>query len=162
MFAPLWQKLDKISKYPTLLFRIPLGLLLASLSFGIFALAANVATPNMANSALELVVAGNFTLGVGELCIGPAMTAAVTYLAPKHLQGTFMGIWFLSIAISSYLGSVMAEASAEPNKIISYNVGATLYQHSFSLVAFIVLVVALLSILLFPALKKLMRNPLNN
>ena len=44
----------------------------------------------------------------GELFISPIGLSMVTKLAPAHLTGTLMGVWFLSFAGSNYVAGMLA------------------------------------------------------
>ena len=44
----------------------------------------------------------------GELFISPIGLSMVTKLAPSHLTGTLMGVWFLSFAGSNYVAGILA------------------------------------------------------
>jgi len=40
---------------------------------------------------------------VGELCLSPVGLSMVTKLAPKHLVGLMMGVWFFATAMGNYV-----------------------------------------------------------
>lgn len=107
LFAPLWQWYCKKHKAPPVFIMVAIGLFLGAFSFAIFALSATASVMNGVNLPIFGVVLGLFILGIGELCIIPAVTTAVSSLAPKEYQSTFMGIWFLSTAFSGYVASII-------------------------------------------------------
>lgn len=154
LFAPLWNYLEKRHYSFSTISRIIIGLLLGSISFACFAFSAySTHWHTMINVPLVMIVIGNFILGAGELCIGPAMMSAVTYLIPKELQGRLMGMWFLSIAFSSYLGSLLAQF-ADSAKVKS-SLSADIYLNSFSTTSLLVFTVAVLLLMLSPLIRYL-------
>lgn len=113
-FAPLWQWYCKKHKTPHVTFMVTCGLALGAISFVVFALSAQMTQTTGFNWPLAGILLGLFLLGVGELCIIPAVTAAMSNLAPKDYQTTFMGIWFLSLAFSGYMASLIAKMNISP------------------------------------------------
>ena len=142
LFAPLWTKLSRKHKTPSINLRIFLGLAFATGSFGVFYLSTVFAVTNVKMLASFIIIA-SLLLGAGELCIGPALTSAVTYLAPKKLQGTFMGIWWLSIAFSGYIGGWFDSLSnREAHQAHQGKISA--FQHTFGNLFIMILVITLL------------------
>lgn len=148
IFAPAWSHIAKIKVMQPVVTRVILGLLLASISFELFSLSSML---HNTKDILVFIMAGNFLLGAGELCAGPALASAVTYLAPSDLQGVFMGIWYFSIAVASYLGSILAKLS----------ISATTNQNSFHLafdrIAMMAFIACILLFAITPLLNRLIR-----
>jgi POT family proton-dependent oligopeptide transporter len=145
-FTKLWSNTVDIEPVVIVFRKVVLGLLFGGVSFFIFALATKLPNTTLINYPLICTILANLFVGAGELCIAPALIFAVTLLAPQKLQGMFMGIWLLLIAISAYLGSAVAEISAEDSGI---KLADTLpYYHSFlttatiSSLGFILLVIS--------------------
>ncbi len=158
LLAPLWSYLEEHHYSFSTVSRIFLGLLLGSISFACFAFSAYSSRWHTTiNLPLIMLVIGNFILGAGELCIGPVMMSAVTYLIPKELQGRIMGMWFLSIAFSSYLGSFLAQVADLEKK--KPNINSIIYFHSFSNTSLIVFIAALFLLMLSPVIRSLVSNP---
>ncbi len=45
---------------------------------------------------------------IGEMCLSPVGLSTMTKLAPPHLTGLVMGIWFLASALGSKLAGALA------------------------------------------------------
>ena len=153
LLNPLWQRVST-HQIPAAT-RISLGLLLGCLSFVSFAFAAWLTEPADMYCALAAVILGNLLLGAGEICIGPALTAAVTYLTPQKRQGTFMGIWLLSVAIAGYLSSLIAQLSAQHH----HTTVKALYFQTFVDIAIMAGVITLLMLLCRPLIHRLIPKP---
>jgi POT family proton-dependent oligopeptide transporter len=152
VFVPILNKYNKVTSPKFLIYRIFLGVLLASLSFFCFCLVAYFCHNNLANYILIGGIAfGNLLLGLGELCIGPALIAAVSYLAPQKKQGTFMGFWYFSIAFSGYLASLMAKLNTTTHPITAFT-----FSHNFFIVGLFTLGVSLLFLITTPLLYRWM------
>lgn len=54
------------------------------------------------------LIAVFFIHTVGELCLSPVGLSSVTKLAPLHLVGLMMGLWFLATSIGNFLAGTMA------------------------------------------------------
>lgn len=154
LFSPLWTYLENKHQAPSVIGRVIFGLLLGAISFWIFDFSAKLAFAQSTVWSLFGVVFGNLILGAGELCIGPALISAVTYLVPKKLQATFMGLWYLSIAFAAYLSSIFAKLSASPIAK-SLLEGDIAYYHAFEKTAIVTSIAGIIAIMSFPFLKRL-------
>ena len=132
--------------------RVFLSLVFALLSFVLFYLATYHALIPF-STFLFLIIAGNLFLGMGELFIGPALMSVVAHFINKNYQGTFMGLWSLSIAFSGFVGGLIAQISA--NDEIPLSAIYTPYLYTFKLVALIMLVVTVAFLILLPWLRRL-------
>ncbi len=160
LLSPLWVYLNRSSSIPPIIIRTSLGLFFAAAGFIIFAIAASKLSHVSFNYPLYGIILGNFILGAGELCIGPALISAVTYLAPTSLRGTFMGFWYLSIAFAAYLSSLLAKLTSDNMhvsiKLISH--GSTAFAQAFFETGLIALTACILLVILSPFLKRLIKN----
>ncbi len=127
------------------LMRVLLSIVLAGVSFWVFSWAASNVSSHDLQRAVIWIIIGNLLLGLGEISIGPAITSAVTYLAPNELRGTFMGIWFLSIGFAGYIGSLFAEVKTTDT--ISY---AALFKEF----AIIIFVISIIFVFLYPMFRR--------
>ncbi len=149
----LWRLFKQLSPLQVVLWRIFLGLSLGSVSFAIFAISAySVPWSQTINYPLIGIILGNLTLGAGELCIGPAMMVAVSHFAPEKLKGQLMGFWFLSVAFSGYLGSLLAEFSDVTH--MRWSQVHTLYAHSFLKTSAIAIAIAIALLISLPILQR--------
>lgn len=151
-FVPIWRRFTHHApSNQAVMGRVSSGLLLAGIGFFLFALIAWLAAKHVANDYLLWgIVLANISLAIGEVCIGPGLIAAVTYLAPASLQGTLMGFWFFTIAVGSYIGSLFAKLNAPTD----HNVTPWLFAHNFMWVGIFVVVVGILLMLIKPALRR--------
>lgn len=154
LFAPLWTYLEKKHQAPSVIGRVILGLFLGAAGFWMFGLSAKLAFDQYTGWPLLGIVFGNLILGAGELCIGPALISAVTYLVPKKLQATFMGLWYLSIAFAAYLSSILARISDSSIANSAIN-GDIAYYHSFICSALVATIAGIIAIVLYPFLRGL-------
>jgi len=145
LLSPCWNLLSKQNIIIPPVARLAGGLLLGSASFWVLSYSSMIASISWLISG---IVIGNALLGAGELCIGPTLTSAVTYLVPQKLTSTFMGVWFLSVALSGYLGSVLARLTETSQGIGSF-------QGAFQKISLIGFVAALILLAISPYLKYL-------
>ena len=116
--APLWQAYCKHHKQPSAILLVAAGLAFAAGGFGVFSLAAKLTMGPHNDMVLTLLMVGYFLVGIGEVCIMPTVTSAVSDLAPKRIQSTMMGVWCLSLSFSSYLSAILAESIVHQSKSI--------------------------------------------
>lgn len=131
-----------------ILYRVFWGLLLAAGSFFIFGLSATFLHSLFLKTAF--IIGGNFFLGAGELCIGPAVIiAAGRYIPPKYTS-TFMGIWWFAISFSYFMGNNLIAKVLVPYR--SNHVPGIQYEHVFDDIGLIVLGACLLYVLIMSML----------
>jgi len=153
-FVFLWGYLSRKRAEPSVTLKLFLGLLLSSASFAVFSLAAHP-TPFIHQHQMLWIVLGNLLLGAGELVIVPPLMSAVSRFAPPDLLGTLMGMWFLSLALSGYVGSVMAKLAIRKTTAIF---GETLYRHAFLEISAIMLGASVIVFITIPWLKRMMKE----
>lgn len=151
--APLWQWYCKRYQQPRALTLISLGLAIAAIGFIFFGLAANMPS-SKSDMLLFILILGYAFLGIGEICIMPTVTSSVSDLAPKRIQSTMMGVWFLSLAFSGYLSAVIAQIIA--NQTVLHN-ARQVYAASFTEIATIACLIALACYLLSKLTRLFMR-----
>ncbi|MBL7837552.1 MAG: peptide MFS transporter [Bacteroidetes bacterium] len=133
LFAPLvglaWIWLDKKRREPNTVIKFGLGFLFLSLAFYIFYSNRFFANEN-GIASLDIFTLAYLTITFGELCLSPIGLSIMTKLAPKHLAGVMMGLWFLASAYGQYVAGILGAgmASESPNataaeKLISYTEG---------------------------------------
>jgi POT family proton-dependent oligopeptide transporter len=105
VFAWLWVRLGR--KEPSGPAKFTYGLFFVGIAFLLLVPAASTAQGGFRVSPLWLV--GVYFLEVvGELCLSPVGLSLVTKLAPHRIVGLMMGVWFLSIAVGSWIAGKMA------------------------------------------------------
>lgn len=142
------------------LLKIVAGMLLGSLGFIFFSLAAFMSSKYFSSHApLLFIILGNVCLGAGEVCLVPAILTAMSSLAPARMQGTMVGVLFLSLACGGYLSGVLAKWSI--NAVAVLTSGATsaeYYGLAFLKIAGLIGVVAVLIFAISPWLRKMVNN----
>ncbi|MCC6818600.1 MAG: peptide MFS transporter [Bacteroidia bacterium] len=161
VFAPLlglvWVWLDKRRKEPNTVIKFGLGFIFLSLAFYTF-----YTNRFFANSegiaSLDIFTLAYLIITFGELCLSPIGLSIMTKLAPKHLAGVMMGLWFLASAYGQYvagiLGAGMASESPDASKLeklISYTDG-------YKQLGIYALISGLTLILISPWVKKMMQE----
>jgi POT family proton-dependent oligopeptide transporter len=144
LFATLWMRLGPVQ--PSSPAKFALGLLFLAASFLLMVPAAMLAASGKVSP--WWLVGLFFLQTVGELLLSPVGLSTMTKLAPVHLVGLVLGIWFLGAAFGNKLAGILAG-------LFSSSDTAGLAQVFFAQAG----VVALAAIALFalaPWLKKLM------
>ncbi|MBA3444391.1 MAG: peptide MFS transporter [Gemmatimonadales bacterium] len=103
VFAALWLRLG--NRNPSSPAKFTIALLLLTIAFAIMIGAASVAATGVRVSPMWLVVSYLFQT-LGELCLSPVGLSAMTRLAPARIAGLVMGVWFLALAVGSYLAGM--------------------------------------------------------
>ena len=100
------------------------------------------------------LVGSYFLQTIGELLLSPIGLSMITRLAPQHLVGMMMGVWFLTQSAAFAIGAGLATlanvpAGASANEAVGIYAGAFFY---FGLLS---LALTLVSYLLIPTIKNL-------
>ncbi|MFA5900015.1 MAG: peptide MFS transporter [Hyphomicrobium sp.] len=146
LFAALWLRLG--ANQPSSPVKFAFGLFFLGLSFLLMVPAATLTAEGRV-SPLWLV--GLFFLQtVGELLLSPVGLSTMTKLAPPHLVGLVLGVWFLAAAWGNKLAGILGSAftTAHPGALAQF----------FLQQAAMVGVATLALIALVPWLKQLMRG----
>lgn len=149
IIAIIWIRLSQIKREPSTPIKFAYGLFFAAAGFGLLAFAAL----HSEKSSMWFLVFAYLAHTIGELCLSPVGLSAVTKLAPQRWLGMMMGIWFLSISFSNYLGAMIAKlaSTAEVGQA-----SANVYGHVFLNLFYVGFTVSVLTVILTPWLKKLM------
>lgn len=104
VFARLWQRLDRRRRNPSASTKLAWGLMM--LGFGYAAIAgatlAIVDEPG-ARAAWGWLVLTYICFGVGDALVWPTQISLVSRLAPRELSAVFVGGWYVTIGIGSWL-----------------------------------------------------------
>lgn len=154
--ARVWTRLARAGHdlFPST--KILIGLSLAVISFSIFALSASLSQIEQGRWPLLLVVLGNATLGLGELCILPVVFSTLTRVIPIHLRGTMMGVAFLAFAYSGYLAGAFAKIISAHSVVSIHQHTVVNYSKAFIQVSISMLVITLVMLCINPWLKRLL------
>jgi POT family proton-dependent oligopeptide transporter len=103
VFAWLWIRLARAHREPSSPAKFTLGLFFLSLSF-LLVVPAAIAFERAGVRVSPMWLVGLYFLQmVGELCLSPVGLSMVTKLAPAHLVGLMMGVWFFATAMGNYV-----------------------------------------------------------
>jgi POT family proton-dependent oligopeptide transporter len=109
VFAALWVALGKRDRDLSAPAKFAWGLLLMAVGMLIMYLAALRVLHGDKVSPLWLIVAYFFT-ACGELCLSPVGLSATTKLAPARFAAQTMGLFFLTLALGSFLAGLLSGA----------------------------------------------------
>ncbi len=108
VFAWLWVKLASRGKEPSSPAKFTLGLFFLMLSFLLVVPAARAFESSGGRVSPMWLIGLYFLQMVGELCLSPVGLSMVTKLAPAHLVGLMMGVWFFATAMGNYVAGWVA------------------------------------------------------
>ncbi len=108
VFAWIWLRLARLHKEPSSPAKFTLGLFFLSLSFALVVPAAKSFQADGGRVSLWWLVGLYFLQMMGELCLSPVGLSMVTKLAPAHLVGLMMGVWFFATAMGNYVAGWIA------------------------------------------------------
>ena len=107
VFAALWVGLGKRDRDLSAPAKFAWGLLLMAAGMLVMYVAALRVVHGIKVSPLWLIVA-YLTIACGELCLSPVGLSATTKLSPARFAGQSMGLWFLTLALGSFLAGLLA------------------------------------------------------
>jgi POT family proton-dependent oligopeptide transporter len=102
--------------------------------------------------------ASYFMMTVGELLLSPIGLSMVTRLAPVHLRGTMMGVWFLTQSAAFAIGGTLATWASVPDGA-SAQESIVIYSHAFLKYGALAGIVTLISLAFIPFIKRLIDIP---
>jgi POT family proton-dependent oligopeptide transporter len=108
VFAAIWLALARRRKEPSSPLKFTMGLFFLSLSFALVIPAARAFETAGVRVSPMWLIGLYFLQMVGELCLSPVGLSMVTKLAPAHLVGLMMGVWFFATAMGNYVAGWVA------------------------------------------------------
>jgi len=114
VFAWLWHTLGHANKNPSTISKFILGIAFMGVAF--FIMSQSARFPNeegLINPAWVFV--SYFFITIGELLLSPIGLSAVTILAPGHLVGMMMGVWFVATGFGGVFAGVIAKMASVPD-----------------------------------------------
>ena len=155
VFAKLWVLLSNKGIEPSTPMKFVMGIFQVGLGFGCLAIGIEFAGEgSMVN--LGWLVLAYLLLTTGELCISPIGLSMITKLSIPKLMGLMMGIWFLGSAGAQYIAGLIAKfASSDSNSGLTAN---EVYYETFSGIAWLGIISAVVFLIFVPLLKKLMHQ----
>ncbi len=155
ILSKLWIRLASKGKNPSIPMKFALGVLFMAFGFLLIGFASTYWNHNGITSGWWLISSYGLQT-VGELLLSPIGLSMITMLAPKHLVGMMMGIWFLALAAAFAIGSGLATYAAVPKT--ATNLQATLiYGHAFTWYGLLAIGLTVFSFVLVPFLNKLIK-----
>ncbi len=151
-----WIWLDNRSKNPSTPMKFALGIFCLALGFSILGAATRFLYPSGLASPWWLVTS-YFLQTMGELLISPIGLAMITRLAPRHLVGMMMGVWFLTQAAAFAIGGSLATWADVP-KGLTGAASLAIYSNAFLKFGALSFVLALIAFALVPYIKKLIHE----
>ncbi len=107
VFAALWVRLGRRRRDLSSPSKFAWGLLLMAASMLVMYGAARRVVQGHQVSLLWLT-ANYFLNACGELCLSPVGLSSTTKLAPRRFAGQSMGLWFLTLALGSFLAGLLS------------------------------------------------------
>jgi POT family proton-dependent oligopeptide transporter len=154
ILSRLYVWLDKHGINPTTPGKFTLGLMLMGVGF--LVLGSSVKWFNVGGmTASGWLCFSYLFLTVGELLLSPIGLAMITRLAPPHLGGMMMGVWYLTISAGFAIGGGLATFASVP-KLTPVIQSSGVYSHAFFLYSAISFAIMLASMALAPYIKGLM------
>jgi proton-dependent oligopeptide transporter, POT family len=153
----LWVWLDRRNLNPSTPMKFSFAVLF--MAFAFLFLGGAVAFFSKGGMSSPWWLAGNYFLQtIGELLLSPIGLAMVTRLAPKHLVGMMMGVWFLTQSAAFAIGSLLSTLADVP-KEVPPELSIGIYSHAFYVFGILSMALAAVSFLLVPFLKRLIHSP---
>lgn len=158
LFGPffnwLWQYLEKKHCNPSIPLKFAYGVALMCLGFVLLVVATNHQFA-VNGKVSDWWLMGSYVLQTfGELCLSPIGLAMITMLAPEHLVGLMMGMWFFVVAGATAISGMLANLAAVPHGT-SAIASLGVYHQAFSLWSWISAIVVVLSFMIYPFVKRL-------
>jgi POT family proton-dependent oligopeptide transporter len=118
VFAWLWVRMA--TRQPSVPVKFALGLLFLGLSFALMVPAAAATAAGKVSPLWLLAV--YFLQTVGEMCLSPVGLSTMSRLAPAHLAGLVMGVWFLATSLGNKLAGTLAGGfdAKDPDKLAGF------------------------------------------
>jgi POT family proton-dependent oligopeptide transporter len=147
MFAWSWHTLGRNKRNPATISKFILGIFFAGLGFLVLSL--STLFPNAQGLVYPAwIFLAYFLITVGELLLSPIGLSAVTMLAPPHLVGFMMGVWFVATGFGGMFAGAIAKLASVPPSAITTAQKLAIYHEafkSFALIAFFVTIVLFFS-----------------
>lgn len=157
VLSRMWIWLDQKRSNPSTPMKFSMGVLMMSVGFFVLGLGGRYFNFGGEVSSWWLI-SSYFFQTIGELLLSPIGLAMITTLSPKHLVGMMMGVWFLTQSAAFAIGGGLATFASVPDKTIAAE-SLKIYDHAFIIYGAISLVLAIVSMLLVPYLKRLIYGP---
>lgn len=156
LFAWAWHQLGRRQKNPSPVTKFVLGILFAG--FGFLVLGFSTLFPNSENLINPLWIFFSYLLiTIGELLLSPIGLSAVTLLAPTHLIGMMMGIWFVATGFGGLFAGWIAKLSSVPSTTATVAEKLAIYQNAFFDYAYLAFFIAIVLFFVQLSIKRMLR-----
>jgi proton-dependent oligopeptide transporter, POT family len=159
-FAPLvglfFLQLAKRKLDPNTVVKYGLGFVVLGLGFLAFSSIKHFAN-EQAIATLNVFTAAYLVVTFAELLISPVGLSLMTKLAPSHMQGFMMGMWFLASAYGQYVAGLFGSAIA-PNATDTPMQRLASYTNGYYQFAWYGIIAGIVIIVISPVVKKLMQG----
>ena len=151
--APLFSKWWESKRNPNANMKYAIGMVLLGLGMACVAIGSSSILPGAKTASVSMIwlVLVYFFHTMGELCISPVSLSYVSKLVPGRMIAMMFGIYYLAIAIGMKLAGMFGEASTG----IAKEHGISYF---FWILTGLSLGLAVLSVILYPIVKKLMHG----
>jgi POT family proton-dependent oligopeptide transporter len=160
LFAPvlglIWITLHKRKLEPNSIVKFGLGFLFLGLGYYLFYTGQFSADAN-GKASLNLFTFAYFLISLGELALSPIGLSLMTKLAPRHLQGFMMGMWFLASAYGQYVAGLFG-AAISPDEKASKLKKLAVYSQGYHDFAIYAVIAGVAIIAISPLVRRLMVN----
>ncbi|MEO9572142.1 MAG: peptide MFS transporter [Polaribacter sp.] len=151
--APLFSKWWESKYNPNANMKWAIGMGLLGLGMAVIAIGAGDIEPGAKTASVSVIwlILVYLFHTMGELCVSPVALSYVSKLVPARMIAFMFGVWYLAVAIGMKLAGVFAESS----EAIAQEKGLSSFFWLLTLISF---GLAVLSAVLYPAIKKLMHG----
>ncbi len=130
VYAWSWHVLSQNQRNPAPFNKFILAIMLVGLGFLILALSTYFPNANHLINPLWIACSYLF-ITMGEMLLSPIGLSAVTTLAPRHLVGMMMGIWFVATGFGGQFAGLLAKISAVPDAATGIDRQFAIYRTAF-------------------------------
>lgn len=157
IFAGVWQALGENDKNPSPISKFVLGIFFVGVGF--LVVSAGMLFPNSQGLIHPLwVFAAYLFITIGELLLSPIGLSAVTSLAPPHLVGMMMGIWFVALGFGGIFAGWIAKLASVPETVTLIAEQLVIYQNAFLDFAYIAFFMSILLFFIRIGLRRIIRS----
>ncbi len=153
LFNYLWTWLEKYRLNPSIPFKFALAIGFMCLGFFFLVWGTNGSYGQGGVISGWWLIGSYFLQTIGELLLSPIGLAMITVLAPKHLVGMMMGVWFFALACASSLAGYLANYAAMP-KDQDLLTALGIYHHAFVQWSWMSVGLVVVSFFCYPFLKR--------
>lgn len=152
-FAPLFSKWWESKYNPNANMKYAIGMFLLGLGMAVVAIGSAGIEPGAETAAVSIfwLVLVYLFHTLGELCVSPVALSYVSKLVPGRMIAFMFGMWYIAVAIGMKLAGVFGEMSENVAKEHGLS-------YFFWILTGIAMVLAVLSAVLYPVVKKLMHG----